>query len=51
MCEQPVPLEVAHPLDTRYATCATVTVVSENLNTHTIGAFYEAFRPNRPVLT
>lgn len=36
-------LEVAHLLDTRYADCEQVTLVSDNLNTHTIGAFYEAF--------
>ncbi len=35
--------EVAHLLDTRYAECEQVTLVSDNLNTHTIGAFYEAF--------
>jgi hypothetical protein len=38
-------LEVAHLLETRYAKCETVTLVSDNLNTHTIGAFYEAFPP------
>jgi DDE superfamily endonuclease len=38
-------LEVAHLLDTRYADCACVTVVCDNLNTHTKGAFYEAFEP------
>lgn len=37
--------EVAHLLDTRYANCETVTLVSDNLNTHTMGAFYEAFPP------
>ena len=36
-------LEVAHLLDTRYADCEKVTLVSDNLNTHTKGAFYEAF--------
>ena len=35
--------EVAHLLDTRYADCQRVTLVSDNLNTHTKGAFYEAF--------
>lgn len=40
-------LEVAHLLDTRYADCETVTLVSDNLNTHTKGAFYEAFPPER----
>ena len=40
-------LEVAHLLDTRYANCEMVTLVSDNLNTHTIGAFYEAFPPEQ----
>ena len=40
-------LEVAHLLDTHYAKCQTVTLVSDNLNTHTIGAFYEAFPPEQ----
>lgn len=38
-------LEVAHLLDTRYADCDFVTLVMDNLNTHTTGAFYEAFPP------
>ena len=38
-------MEVAQLLDTRYAACAKVTLVSDNLNTHTKGAFYEAFPP------
>lgn len=38
-------LEVAHLLDTRYADCPKVTLVLDNLNTHTKGAFYEAFEP------
>jgi len=38
-------LEVAHLLDTRYADCDVVTLVMDNLNTHTRGAFYEAFEP------
>jgi DDE superfamily endonuclease len=38
-------LEVAHLLDTRYAECDFVTLVMDNLNTHTKGAFYEAFPP------
>jgi hypothetical protein len=37
--------EVAHLLDTRYGDCAKVTLVCDNLNTHTKGAFYEAFEP------
>ena len=36
-------LEVAQLLDTRYAACERVTLVCDNLNTHTKGAFYEAF--------
>jgi DDE superfamily endonuclease len=40
-------LEVAHFLDTRYADCPFVTLVSDNLNTHTKGAFYEAFPPDK----
>ena len=40
-------LEVAPLLDTRYAKCETVTLVSDNLNTHTMGAFYEAFPPEQ----
>ena len=39
--------EVAHMLDTRYAACEDVTLVCDNLNTHTTGAFYEAFEPAR----
>ncbi|MHB1038578.1 MAG: IS630 family transposase [Pirellulales bacterium] len=40
-------VEVAALLDTRYVTCERVTLVCDNLNTHTIGAFYEAFEPDR----
>lgn len=36
-------LEVAALLDGRYADCERVTLVCDNLNTHTKGAFYEAF--------
>jgi len=36
-------IEVANLLDTRYSTCKVVTLVCDNLNTHTMGAFYEAF--------
>jgi hypothetical protein len=39
-------VEVAHLLDTRYAKCELVTLVMDNLNTHTKGAFYEAFPPD-----
>lgn len=35
--------EVAALLDTRYAECSKVTLICDNLNTHTKGAFYEAF--------
>ena len=37
--------EVAHWLDTRYAHCQQITLVCDNLNTHTKGAFYEVFPP------
>jgi hypothetical protein len=40
-------LEMAQLLEGRYAKCERVTVVCDNLNTHTKGAFYEAFRPAR----
>lgn len=40
-------LEVAHLLDTRYADGERVTLVCDNLNTHTKGAFYEAFEPDK----
>jgi hypothetical protein len=39
--------EVASLLDGRYAKCERITLVCDNLNTHTMGAFYEAFEPNR----
>ena len=39
-------VEVAHLLDTRYADCEIINLVSDNLNTHTKGAFYEAFPPD-----
>ena len=39
-------IEVAHLLDSRYADCPEVTLVCDNLNTHTKGAFYEAFEPD-----
>lgn len=32
-------------LDTRYVDCECVTLVCANLNTHSKGAFYEAFKP------
>ena len=37
--------EVGELLHTRYAECEQVTLVCDNLNTHTRGAFYEAFEP------
>lgn len=37
--------EVAYLLDTRYTDNETITLVSDNLNTHTRGAFYEVFEP------
>ena len=40
-------IEVAYMLDTRYAGCEKVTLVCDNLNTHTKGAFYEAFEPDQ----
>ena len=40
-------IEVARLLDARYADCERVTLVLDNLNTHTKGAFYEAFPPDR----
>ena len=40
-------LEMADLLEGRYAACPKVTLVCDNLNTHTRGAFYEAFEPAR----
>ena len=40
-------IEVAHILEERYADCEKVQLVCDNLNTHTKGAFYEAFEPER----
>ena len=39
--------EVAELLEGRHAGCERVTLVSDNLNTHTRGAFYEVFEPAR----
>lgn len=39
--------EVADLLDTRYARVNKVVMVCDNLNTHTKGAFYEAFPPEQ----
>jgi len=40
-------LEMARLLEDRYADCDKVILVCDNLNTHTKGAFYEAFEPAR----
>jgi hypothetical protein len=40
-------IEMARLLDGRYAECEKVIVVRDNLNTHTKGAFHEAFEPAR----
>ena len=40
-------LEVAGLLEGRYADCPKIALVSDNLNTHTKGAFYEVFEPTR----
>ena len=40
-------LEMARLLDTRYKKARKVVLVSDNLNTHTKGAFYEAFPPSK----
>lgn len=40
-------MEVAELLDTRYKDCKQIVLVCDNLNTHTKGAFYEAFEPQR----
>lgn len=39
--------EVARLLEGRYADCEQVILTCDNLNTHTKGAFYEAFEPER----
>jgi hypothetical protein len=39
--------EIARLLEGRYADCEKVILVCDNLNTHTKGAFYEAFEPER----
>ncbi len=39
--------EMARLLEGRYADCEKVIVVCDNLNTHTQGAFYEVFAPER----
>lgn len=40
-------VEMARLLEGRYADCPKVILVCDNLNTHTKGAFYEAFEPER----
>lgn len=40
-------IEMARLLDGRYKKCEKVILVCDNLNTHTIGAFYEAFKPSQ----
>ncbi len=40
-------IEVARLLEGRYAACDRVILVCDNLSTHTPGAFYEAFDPER----
>jgi hypothetical protein len=40
-------LEMAAHLDGRFADCEVVTLVCDNLNTHTKGAFYEVFPPEK----
>ena len=40
-------LEVAGLMEGRYAGCEKVTLVLDNLNTHTMGAFYQVFEPAR----
>lgn len=39
--------EVASHLDGRFANCEKITLVCDNLNTHTKGAFYEVFEPEK----
>lgn len=40
-------IEMARLLESRYRKCEKVILVCDNLNTHTKGAFYEAFAPKR----
>ena len=40
-------MEVATLMEGRYADCPKVVLTCDNLNTHTKGAFYEAFEPER----
>ena len=38
---------MADLLEQGYSACEKVNVVCDNLNTHTMGAFYEVFEPER----
>lgn len=40
-------IEMARLLEGRYVNCNKITLVCDNLNTHTKGALYEAFEPER----
>ena len=40
-------IEMAEHLEGRYADCEQITLVSDNLNTHTKGAFYKVFEPEK----
>ena len=40
-------MEMARILESRYLECGRVILVCDNLNTHTKGAFYEVFKPER----
>ncbi|NJM74344.1 MAG: IS630 family transposase [Scytonema sp. RU_4_4] len=40
-------IEMARLLEGRYANCPRVILICDNLNTHTKGAFYQAFEPER----
>ena len=40
-------MEMARLMEGRYAKCKTVRLVCDNLNTHTMGAFYEVFEAER----
>lgn len=42
-----IAMAMAELLEGRYADCERVIVVCDNLNTHTMGAFYEVFEPER----
>jgi DDE superfamily endonuclease len=46
-CKSDWAWEVAARLEDRYADCERVTLVCDNLNTHTKGAFYEVFPPEQ----